>query len=102
MVVLGGGFGLGVALTLSRLTSQLGPGSDVVGLLVGGVVGLLLTTWVVGVRGVLHDRALMDRWIGEVAATLRNCGEEMVARRLLEAEIAFATERTARSAERLD
>jgi hypothetical protein len=95
MVVLGGGFGLGVALTLSRLTSQLGPGSDVVGLLVGGVVGLLLTTWVVGVRGVLHDRALMDRWIGEVTATLRNCGEEMVARRLLEAEIAFATERTA-------
>jgi hypothetical protein len=47
-----------------------------------------LTMWVVGVRGVLHDRAVMDRWVGEVTATLRNCGEEMVARRLLEVEIA--------------
>jgi hypothetical protein len=88
MVVLGGGFGLGVALTLGRLTSQLGPGSEAVGLLVGGVVAVLLTMWVVGVRGVLHDRAVMDRWVGEVTATLRSCGEEMVARRLLEAEIA--------------
>lgn len=90
MLVLGGGFGLGVALTLGRLTTQLGTGLDLIGLLVGGVVGLLLTIWVVGIRGVLHDRALMDRWVGEVIATVRNGAEEAVARRLLDAEIAFA------------
>jgi hypothetical protein len=89
MLVLGGGFGLGVALTLGRLTTQLGPGSDLIGLIVGGAVGLLLTIWVVGIRGVLHDRALMDRWVGEVVATLRSGGEETVARRMLDAEIAF-------------
>jgi hypothetical protein len=97
MMVLGGGFGLGVALTLSRLTSQLGDGSEAVGLLAGGVTGLLLTIWVVGIRGVLHDRALMDRWVGEVAGTLRSCAEEMIAHRLLEAEIAFAGELAARA-----
>jgi hypothetical protein len=102
MVVLGGGFGLGVALTLGRLTIQLGPGSDLIGLLVGGVVGLLLTIWVVGIRGVLHDRALMDRWVGEVTATLRTCAEETVARRLLDTEIAFSRELAARDAERRD
>ncbi|MDT5198420.1 MAG: hypothetical protein QOH20_5174 [Mycobacterium sp.] len=96
MLVLGGGFGLGVALTLSRLTVQLGPGSDLIGLLVGGVVGLLLTIWVVGIRGVLHDRALMDRWVGEVTSTLRTCAEETVARRLLDTEIAFTSELAAR------
>jgi hypothetical protein len=88
MLVLGGGFGLGVALTLGRLTTQLGPGSDRIGLVVGGVAGLLLTIWVVGIRGVLHDRALMDRWVGDVIATLRSGAEETVARRMLDAEIA--------------
>jgi hypothetical protein len=90
MFVLGGGFGLGVALTLGRLTTALGTGSDLIGLLIGGVVGLLLTMWVVGIRGVLHDRALMERWVGEVIVTVRNGAEEAVARRLLDAEIAFA------------
>jgi hypothetical protein len=102
MMVLGGGFGLGVALTLSRLMSQLGPGSDVVGLLVGGVVGLFLATWVVGIRGVLHDRALMDRWVGDVGAALRSGAEEMVARRLLEAEITFTDELAGRHGRRHD
>jgi hypothetical protein len=102
MMVLGGGFGLGVALTLSRLMSQLGPGSDVVGLLVGGVVGLFLTIWVVGIRGVLHDRALMDRWVGDVSAALRSCAEEMVANRLLEAEITFTDELAGRHGRRHD
>jgi hypothetical protein len=92
MLVLGGGFGLGVALTLGRLTTALGPGSDLIGLVVGGAVGLLLTIWVVGIRGVLHDRALMDRWVGEVIATLRSGGEETVARRMLDAEIACTAE----------
>jgi hypothetical protein len=77
------------------LMGELAPGSDMAdkaGLIVGGVVGLLLTIWVVGMRGVLHDRALADRWVGDVAATLRTCGEEMVAHRLLAAELAFTTQ----------
>ncbi|WP_051574122.1 hypothetical protein [Mycobacterium sp. URHB0044] len=90
MVVLGGGFGLGVALTVSRLATAVGPGSEVAGLLAGGLLGVLLTAWVVSLRGVLHDRALMDRWVGDVTAALRSGGEEMVARRLLDAEIALA------------
>jgi hypothetical protein len=90
MLVLGGGFGLGVALTLGRLATALGPGSDLIGLIVGGVVGLLLTIWVVGIRGVLHERALMDRWVGDVMAAVRNDAEVAVARRLLDAEMAFA------------
>lgn len=89
-LVLGGGFGLGVALTFGRLVTALGTGSDLLGLLVGGVAGLLLTIWVVGIRGVLHDRALMERWVGEVIVAVRNGAEEAVARRLLDAEIAFA------------
>lgn len=89
MAVLGGGFGLGAALTLSRVLSQLSPGLDVPGLATGGAVGLLLTIWVVHIRGLLYDRALLERWVGEVTATLRSRGEEMVAGRLLEAEIAF-------------
>jgi hypothetical protein len=103
MVVLGGGFGLGVALSLGRLMGQLAPGSDMsdkaemAGMVAGGVVGLLLTIWVVGIRGVLHDRALADRWVGEVAATLRTCGEEMIAHRLLATEMAFTTELAGRA-----
>jgi ABC-type histidine transport system ATPase subunit len=50
---------------------------------------LLLTVWVVGVRGVLQDRALMDRWVGEVLATMRSSADETIARRMLDAEIAF-------------
>ena len=97
MLVLGGGFGLGVALTVGRLTTALGPGSDLIGLLVGGLIGLLLTIWVVGIRGVLHDRALMDRWVGEVIATVRSGAEEAVARRMLDADIAFTQELRAHS-----
>jgi hypothetical protein len=34
----------------------------------------------------------MDRWVGEVIATLRSSGEETVARRMLDAEIAFTVQ----------
>jgi hypothetical protein len=100
MLVLGGGFGLGVALTLGRLATQLGTGSDLVGLVAGGAVGLLLTIWVVGIRGVLHDRALMERWVGEVMATVRNDADEAVARRLLDADMAVAGRSSAHNSPR--
>ena len=55
-------------------------------------MGLLLTVWVVGIRGLLHDRAVLDRWIGEVTAALRSAAEELVATRVLAAEAALTAE----------
>jgi hypothetical protein len=91
MGVLGVGFGLGIALAASRLLAGLVPGWSAVGLAAGTAAGLALVVWVVRARGLLHDRALLDRWVGEVAATLRWHGEAMVAERLLAAESQWAT-----------
>ncbi len=92
MMVLGAGFGLGVALGVSRLFAGLAPGLTVAGMVAGGVVGLLLTVWVVGMRGLLSDRAVLDRWIGQVASTLQAAVEERVATRVLAAEAALTAD----------
>ena len=92
MMVLGAGFGLGVALGVSRLFAGLAPGLTIAGLVAGGVIGLLLTVWVVGMRGVLSDRAVLDRWINEVTAALQSTLEERVATRVLAAEAALTAE----------
>ncbi|WNG82306.1 hypothetical protein C6A86_000915 [Mycobacterium sp. ITM-2016-00316] len=109
MMLLGAGFGLGVALAASRLFTGLAPGLTAVGAVAGGLLGLLLTVWVVGIRGLLHDRALLDRWVGRVTATLREDAEALVATRVLAAEVDFtgqaaaADERAAmETARRLD
>ncbi|RDH80406.1 hypothetical protein DVS77_00930 [Mycolicibacterium moriokaense] len=86
MMVLGAGFGLGVALGVSRLFTGLAPGLTVAGLVAGGVIGLLLTVWVVGMRGLLSDRAMLDRWVGVVVGLLQANVEERVATRVLAAE----------------
>jgi hypothetical protein len=86
MMVLGAGFGLGVALGVSRFFAGLAPGLTIAGMAVGGVIGLLLTVWVVGMRGLLSDRAVLDRWIGEATSTLQAAVEERVATRVLAAE----------------
>ncbi|MBP2454960.1 hypothetical protein [Mycolicibacterium lutetiense] len=96
MLVLGAGFGLGVAVAVSRLLVGAAPRLAVAGLVVGAVVGLLLAVWVVGTRGLLHDRAVLDRWVGEITTTLRSAVEELVARRVLAAETALTTELAAR------
>lgn len=96
MMLLGTGFGLGVALAASRLFAGLGSGLTVAGLAAGGVIGLILTIWVVGIRGLLHDRALLDRWVGEVTGTLRAATDALVATRVLQAEEALTGEATAR------
>lgn len=95
-MVLGAGFGLGVALAVTRLFAGLAPGLTIAGLVAGGLVGLLLTVWVVGIRGLLQDRATLDRWVGDVAVTLRSAVEERVATRLLAAETALTSELAAR------
>ncbi|WP_286199348.1 hypothetical protein ACRDU6_04875 [Mycolicibacterium sp. ELW1] len=86
MLLLGGGFGAGVALTLSRLFAELAPQWTVGGGIAGAVIGVALTLWVVGVRGLLHDRAILDRWVAEVLGRQRTALEEWVATHMLGAE----------------
>ncbi|HEY2448442.1 MAG TPA: hypothetical protein VGI49_06435 [Mycobacterium sp.] len=86
MMLVGAGFGLGVALTLSRLLADLTPGLTVAGAVACAAVGLGLTVWVVGTRGLLRDRALLDRWAGEATALLQSAVEQLVATRVLSAE----------------
>ena len=92
MMILGAGFGLGVALVVTRLFAGLAPGLTVAGLVAGGVVGLALTVWVVGIRGLLHDRAVLDRWVTDVTGVLRSAVDERVATRVLVAETALTSE----------
>jgi hypothetical protein len=86
MMVLGAGFGLGVALAVSRLFAGLAPGLTIAGLVAGGLVGVLLTVWVVAMRGLLSDRVMLDRWAGVVIGLLQGFLEERVATRVLAAE----------------
>lgn len=105
MTLLGAGFGLGVALTLGRLFADLSPRWTVAGVAACAVMGVGLTLWVVSTRGLLHDRAVLDRWVGEVFAGLRGALEERVATRLLAAESALglaAAERDADAASQVD
>lgn len=91
MMLLGAGFGLGVALTLSRLLADVAPGLTVAGIVACVAIGLALTVWVVGTRGLLHDRAVLDRWVGEVTGSLRTAAEQLVATRVLAAESALSS-----------
>jgi hypothetical protein len=92
MMVLAVGFGLGVALAVSRLFAGAAPRLAVTGLAVGALVGLLLAGWVVSIRGLLHDRAVLDRWVNDVTATVRSAVEELVATRVLKAEADLTTQ----------
>jgi hypothetical protein len=86
MMLVGAGFGLGAALTLSRLLADLTPGLTVAGAVACAAIGLGLTVWVVSTRGLLRDRALLDRWVGEATAQLQSAVEQLVATRVLAAE----------------
>ncbi|MGE2722483.1 hypothetical protein [Mycolicibacterium celeriflavum] len=94
-MILGAGFGLGVALAVTRLFADLAPGLTVAGLVAGGLVGLVLTVWVVGLRGVLQDRAVLDRWLSDVIGAVKAALEERVATRVLAAESALTSESAA-------
>jgi len=100
MTLLGAGFGLGVALTLSRLVSGLAPRPNAAVEMAGAAacvaVGLAVTFVVVHLRGLLHDRAMLDRWAGDLTASLRSVVEELVATRVLAAEAALSTALVAR------
>jgi predicted lipid-binding transport protein (Tim44 family) len=92
MMILGAGFGLGVSLVVTRLFAGLAPGMTVAGLAVGGLVGLVMTVWVVGIRGLLNDRGVLDRWVSDVISVVRSSVEERVASRVLVAETALYSE----------
>ena len=96
VMILGAGFGFGVALAVTRLFAGVAPGLTIAGLVAGGLVGLFLTLWVVGIRGLLHDRSVLDRWVGDVTATLRSAVEERVATRVLAAETTLISDLAAR------
>lgn len=98
MAVLGIGFGLGIALASSRLLGGLARGPSLLGLAAGLVVGLALVVWVVRTRGLLRDRALLDRWVTEVTATVRWHAEAVVAERLLVVESAWVRAPAGRAA----
>lgn len=89
MMLLGAGFGAGVALTLSRLLADLTPGLTVAGLVACVAIGLAVTVWVVGTRGLLADRGVLDRWVGEAAGSVRAAAEHLVTTRVLAAESAL-------------
>lgn len=93
MMLLGAGFGLGVALTVSRLFADLDPRWTIVGLIAGAVVGLAVTVWVVGARGTLQDRAVLERWVGDVTGELLAAAEQHVAARMVIAEAALTAQR---------
>jgi hypothetical protein len=90
VMLLGAGFGLGVALTISRLFANLAPGYTIAALVAGGVVGLAATVWVLG--RLRQDRAVLDRWVGDAIAELRAVVDKLVADRLLRAETALTAE----------
>ncbi|MGH3633195.1 hypothetical protein [Mycobacterium sp.] len=90
VMLLGAGFGLGVALTLGRLLASLAPGLTAAGTVACVAIGLAAAVWVVGTRGLLADRALLDRWVGEATGSLRSAVEQLVATRMLAAESALS------------
>lgn len=94
LAVIGTGFALGVALGAGKLLSDVG----VPGLLAGGVVGALTALWLVFARGLLHTRAVLDRWAAEVAATVRSHGDAVIVSRsaALEVDLLVALRRRTR------
>ncbi len=89
--VVGASFGLGVALTLRRLLSGLAPGWTMAGAIGCVAVGTALALWVVRTRALVHQRSVLDRWIGEVTVCLRAEMEERVANWVLAADVAWSS-----------
>lgn len=95
MALLGAGFGLGVALTLTRLVAGMAPRlnrlAQGAGTMACVAIGLAATYLVVTIRALLRDRAVLDRWAGEVTSSLHSVVEEFVATRVVAAESLLST-----------
>lgn len=95
-MLLGAVLGVGLAAALSRLFANVGPAYTAAGLAAGALVGIGVAVWVVGIRGLLQDRAVLDRWVGEIIDELRAILERHVAERVLSAEAVLTTEQAER------
>lgn len=84
--VLGAGFGLGVALATMRLVSGLAGVPETGAVALGALVGVVLTGWVVVLRGRLQARAGLDRWATDAITAVRQRAEDELARRYLDAQ----------------
>lgn len=92
MLLLGVVFGLGVALTASRLFAHLAPAYTAAGLAAGAAVGLGVAAWAIGMRRVARDRAVLDRWVADVTSELCAVVEQHVVTRVLNAESVMIAE----------
>ncbi|MCV7130034.1 hypothetical protein [Mycolicibacterium vanbaalenii] len=92
MTVLGAGFGLGVAVVVTRFLAGLAPEFATAALTAGAAIGLVTTAWVIRARALLHDRAVLERWAADGVAATAGCVEERVAAGMLAAETAIAAE----------
>lgn len=86
-LALGAGFGLGIAVAAGRVMAALAPWLSAAAQVAGALIGLLLTWWLVSTRELLHDRAVVDRWVCDLVGALRGVAEDRVAARLLDAEV---------------
>lgn len=89
-VLLGAGFGAGAAVTLGRVWTEFLPGRSALVAAVSVAAGLLLGGWVARTRRLLHERAVLDRWVCEGVAALRSALDEYVAARVVAADSATA------------
>ncbi len=90
-VLLGAGFGFGVAVTFGRFVADLVPDHAAVGALPGLAVGAGLTGWVVSARRLLAERVVMQRWAATAVDAWRVAVEEAVALRIVAAERGWST-----------
>jgi hypothetical protein len=86
--LIGAGFGVGVSLSIGRMVADLRPEWTPAAAICGGLLGLALTSWIVLARRLLAERAAAERWILEIAASLRLVLEERLLSRILAAECA--------------
>ena len=63
------------------------------------LVGLGFAFSVTNIRGLLRDRALLDRWVGDLTSSLQSVVEELAATRVLVADSILSTGLTARDEE---
>ena len=86
-------------MVLAGLAHRLNPGLLIAGAVVCMVIGLGVAFAVTSIRGLLRDRALLDRWVGELTSSLQSVAEEWAVTRVLAAEALLSTELTARDEE---
>ena len=97
-VLLGGGFGVGLALTVWRVLVGLAPGWSTECGFACTAMGLTLAIWTVHARQSVIERAVVDRWVGELTDRARASLEGWVGRRMLEADAKWSAEAAERDA----